>query len=57
MITLIIVDCQNDFITGTMAMEGAKEAVEEIKNYIKSHKKEIDRIIFTAQWHPYNHSR
>ena len=56
MITLIIVDCQNDFITGTMAIEGAKNVVEEIKNYIKSHKKEIDRIIFTAQWHPYNHS-
>lgn len=56
MITLIIVDCQNDFITGTMAIEGAKDVVEEIKNYIKSHKKEIDRIIFTAQWHPYNHS-
>ena len=34
MITLIIVDCQNDFISGTMAVNGAKEAVNNIKNFI-----------------------
>ena len=56
MITLIIVDCQNDFITGTMTVKGGKSAVEKIKNFIKSHKKEIDKIIFTVDWHPYNHS-
>ena len=27
MITLIIVDCQNDFITGTMSVKNAKVAV------------------------------
>lgn len=56
MITLVIVDVQNDFITGTMSVKGAKAAVEEIKNFIKSHKKEIDKILFTVDWHPYNHS-
>ena len=56
MITLIIVDCQNDFITGTLAVKGAKNSVEEIKKFIKSHKKEIDKIVFTVDWHPYNHS-
>ena len=56
MITLIIVDCQNDFITGTMTVKGGKNAVEKIKNFIKTHKKEIDKIIFTVDWHPYNHS-
>ena len=35
MITLIIVDCQNDFISGTMAVEGAKDAVNSIKDFIK----------------------
>ena len=55
MITLIIVDCQNDFITGTMSVKGAKNAVEEIKKFIKNKKKEIDKIIFTVDWHPYNH--
>ena len=55
MITLVIVDCQNDFITGTMGFKGARNVVEEIKKFIKSHKKEIDKILFTVDWHPYNH--
>lgn len=55
MITLIIVDCQNDFITGTMLVKGAKSAVEEIKKFIKNHKGEIEKIVFTVDWHPYNH--
>ena len=55
MITLIIVDCQNDFITGTMSVKGAKNAVEEIKKFIKNHSKEIEKIIFTVDWHPHNH--
>ena len=56
MITLIIVDEQNDFITGTLAVKGSKTAVEETKKFIKSHYKEIEKIVFTADWHPYNHS-
>jgi len=56
MITLVIVDCQNDFITGTMSVKGAKNTVEEIKKFIKKHKDEIEKIIFTLDWHPYNHS-
>lgn len=55
MITLVIVDCQNDFITGTMSVKGAKNAIEEIKKFIKNHRKEIEKIIFTLDWHPYNH--
>ena len=55
MITLIIVDCQNDFITGTMGVKGAKESVEEIKKFVKNHRKEIEKIIFTVDWHPHNH--
>ena len=55
MITLIIVDCQNDFISGTMSVKNAKLALECIKEFIKSNIKEIDKIIFTVDWHPYNH--
>ena len=55
MITLVIVDCQNDFITGTMSVKGAKSSIEEIKKFIKNHKKEIAKILFTVDWHPYNH--
>ena len=56
MITLIIIDCQNDFITGTMSVKGAKNVLDEIKKFIKNHSKEIEKIIFTVDWHPYNHS-
>ena len=56
MITLIIVDCQNDFITGTVSVKNARISLEEIKKYIKNHKSEIEKIIFTVEWHPYNHS-
>jgi len=56
MITLIIVDCQNDFITGTMSIKSARSVIDEIKKFIKNRKEEIDKIVFTANWHPYNHS-
>lgn len=56
MITLIIVDCQNDFITGTMSVKNARNVVDEIKKFIKKNKENISKIIFTIEWHPYNHS-
>ena len=56
MITLVIVDFQNDYITGTMSVKSARNSVEEIKKYIKKHLKEIDKIILPIEWHPYNHS-
>lgn len=55
MITLIITDCQNDFITGTMSVKGAKNSLEEIKKFIKNHKKEIEKILFPVVWHTYDH--
>lgn len=55
MITLVIVDCQNDFITGTMAVKTAKTALENIKKFISEKRKEICKIIFTVDWHPYDH--
>ena len=53
MVTLIIVDCQNDFISGTMPVKGAKEALTGIKEFIGNN--EIDKIIFTADWHISKH--
>ena len=55
MITLIIVDCQNDFISGSMSVKGAKKAVENIKEFISNNSSNICKIIFTVDWHPYNH--
>lgn len=55
MITLIIVDTQVDFISGTMAVENAKQVVENIKSFITRNQKNIDKVIFTLDWHPYYH--
>ena len=55
MITLIIVECQNDFISGTMIVKDARQMVENIKEFIRNNRKIIDKIIFVVDWHPYNH--
>ena len=55
MITLIIVDCQNDFLTGTLSVKGARRILEPIKEFIKKHSQEIAKIIFTVDWHPITH--
>ena len=55
MITFVIVDCQNDFISGSMTVIGAKKAVENIKNFIVKNKGDIDKILLTVDWHPYKH--
>lgn len=56
MITLIIVDCQNDFISGSFAHTSAKNSIKAIKEYIINNSKNISKIVFTTDWHPYNHS-
>lgn len=55
MMTLIIVDCQVDFISGSMAVRGSKEAVQNIISYIQREKDNIEKVIFTVDWHPYKH--
>ncbi len=50
----IIVDCQHDFIDGTLACEGGQEAVRYLAAFINSH--EVAPC-YTADWHsPTNHS-
>lgn len=34
---LLIVDPQNDFITGSLAVEGAKERMMKLASYIEQH--------------------
>ena len=52
--TLILVNCQNDFITGTMTSKGARTVIENLKNFIKNNYNQFERIIFTAQWRTIN---
>ena len=58
--TLIIVDMQNDFVTGSLAVKGAEglatkilalatKILADVKGY------NYDRIFFTRDWHPKNH--
>ena len=54
-ITFIIVDCQYDFIDGSLAVPNAHNAINNIVNFIKEHKEVIDKVIFTLDWHPKNH--
>ena len=50
---LLIVDPQNDFITGTLAVNGAKDAIKALNRYIKS--TNYDFIAVTQDTHPKDH--
>lgn len=52
---LLIVDPQNDFITGTLAVEGAKEKMMKLAEYIKDKGFDYDYICVTLDSHPENH--
>lgn len=53
--TLIIVDCQNDFVLqdAPLHVEGASEAVTKIAELLSTGV--IDNVIFTVDWHSSNH--
>ena len=52
---LLIVDPQNDFITGTLAVEGAKEKMMKLADYIKNLGHKYDAICVTMDSHPKDH--
>lgn len=47
--SLVVVDCQNDFITGTLACDNAEVAVEKIVDYIN--KNPDAEVFYTSDWH------
>ena len=49
---LLIVDCQNDFIDGSLACRHAKEAVRRLIAFADSHDV---RVLYTADWHGPQH--
>lgn len=49
--TLIIVDPQNDFVTGSLAVPGALEAMKNLAKDMTNY----DRLIITMDWHPFDH--
>jgi nicotinamidase/pyrazinamidase len=50
---LIIVDVQNDFVDGSLAVKGSHEAIENINKLVKDTK--FDEIIATQDWHHFDH--
>ena len=53
---LLIVDPQNDFITGSLAVKGAKEKITKLSEYIKDKGCIYDYICTTLDSHPENHT-
>ena len=51
---LIMVDLQNDFCSGTMAVEDAHEIIPLI-NQLKNLDEKFDYYFTTRDWHPSNH--
>lgn len=52
---LLIVDPQNDFITGSLAVEGAKEKMIKLAEYINGDHPSYDYVCVTMDTHPIDH--
>ena len=52
---LLIVDPQNDFITGTLPVEGAEEKMKNLADYIEKKGHLYDCICITLDSHPEDH--
>lgn len=53
---LIVVDCQNDFCEGgSLAVNGANKAIENIVDFVNKNIDKIESIHYTLDWHPWNH--
>lgn len=50
---LLIVDPQNDFITGSLAVEGAEEKMMKLASYVEQHN--YDYVFVTLDSHPQDH--
>jgi nicotinamidase/pyrazinamidase len=54
--TLIIIDAQNDFISGSLACEGAISKMNDLAYYLETKGNDYDTIIFTLDWHTKKHT-
>ena len=51
--TLLVIDMQNDFISGSLAVTGAEDLLGPMSAMIEDDV--WDQIIFSKDWHPANH--
>lgn len=52
---LLIVDPQNDFITGSLSVEGAEEKMSKLGKYLDEKNNKYDAVYVTLDSHPNNH--
>lgn len=52
---LVIIDPQIDFVSGTLAVPGATEAMSWLASWIKAHQAEYEAIFVSMDQHPMNH--
>lgn len=52
---LLIVDPQNDFITGSLPVPGAEGAMQCLTHWMQTNQARYDVIVVTMDQHPYNH--
>ena len=52
---LIVVDPQVDFVSGTLAVPDAVDAMDRLAAYIRDKGREYGHVIVTADRHPMNH--
>ena len=53
---LLIVDPQVDFISGSLPVPGAAEAMDALAEYVRMHGEEYSVKVVTSDWHPYHHN-
>lgn len=52
---LLVVDVQNDFVTGSLAVPGAKDIIPNINRYINQAREAGAIVAFSRDMHPPNH--
>lgn len=52
---LVVVDVQNDFVSGSLAVPGGAEVIAPLNGYIAAFEAHGLPVIATRDWHPANH--
>lgn len=52
---LLIIDAQYDFIDGSLAVTSARDKMIALFDMLEKKKNDYDCVVFTADWHPFNH--
>ena len=50
---LLVIDCQYDFITGSLAAPNSEPVIKKLAKYISDNEYAVK--VFTCDWHPSNH--